>query len=147
MPHLNNLTKESGFTLVELLMVVALIGLISALAIPNFIASQQAARTSSAITSLRVIYSAESSYHSAKGRYGSLETLGAAGFIGDPSLRSGRKEGYDFALSLIDNNGKFEVRATPQFAPSASQHFFIDSSGVIRARTGAAADASSSPIN
>ncbi len=148
MPHATaTLQKDQGFSLVELLIVVGIIGVIAALTIPNFISTKQVARSSSALTSLRVIYSGEISYHSAKGSYQSLETLGANGFISDPSLRSGRKEGYDFALNLIDSNSRFEVHAMPLSAPSASQHYFLDASGVIRAETGTPADIDSSPIN
>ncbi len=148
MPNASStLQEDQGFSLVELLIVVGIIGVIAAVAIPNFISSKQAARSSSAINSLRVIHSGETSYHSAKGSYQSLATLGTDGFINDPSLHGGNKEGYSFALTLLDNNSKFEVHATPLSAPSASQHYFVDTSGVIRHEPGAPADANSSPIN
>jgi type IV pilus assembly protein PilA len=69
---------KKGFTLVELMIVVAIIGILSAIAIPNFIKFQARSKQSEARTNLKAIYTAETVAIGAGGRY---QTLTGAGFI------------------------------------------------------------------
>lgn len=101
--------KQNGFSLIELLIVVAVILVIAAIAIPNLMRSRIAANEASAVGSLRAINTAESTYSitynnsftctlSALGppSGGAQVSSGAAGLL-DSSLASGAKSGYTFS--------------------------------------------------
>lgn len=76
-PHVRASNDSSGFTLVELMIVVAIIGILAAVAIPNYQKYQARARQSEAKIKLAAIYSAETSYASEKGSYsGCLQDIG-----------------------------------------------------------------------
>ena len=141
--------KEQGFSLIELLMVVVIIGVIAALAIPGLQRARRYAQSGSAIQSLRTITTAENLYERRFRVYAALVDLAPEGTI-DANLASGSRSGYNFSVTLtLDANGKathFNSNADPQFDQDTADYFFVDDTAVIRHNAGAPADANSEPI-
>ena len=145
--------KQKGFSLIELLIVVAIILIIAAIAIPNLMRSKMAANEASAVGSVRTVNTAEVTYSSAWGigYAADLVSLGssAAGActatstnacLIDNILTSGNKSGYVFtAAGTLANNGVnngFESNAHPVTVGQTGQRAFCsDQSGVIRQDT------------
>ncbi len=67
--------SKKGFTLIELMIVVAIIGILAAIAIPNFLKYQAKAKTSEAKANLKGIFTSEIAYFSENGQYGSLGAI------------------------------------------------------------------------
>ncbi len=127
-------------------MVVAVIGIVAAIAVPHFLNSRQAAHNASAFSSLRLIHTAEIAYRMRNPQYGDLAALRAASLLDDPSLASGTRSHYTFVVNAATLSPNFyEVSASPSIAPW--QYYYIDVSGVIRSRNGSPADGTSAPIN
>jgi prepilin-type N-terminal cleavage/methylation domain-containing protein len=152
-----------GFSLVELLIVVAIILVIAAIAIPNFLRSKVAANQSSAVASLHTLEIAEMTYSSTYGagysaslQYlapaagGALATSTAAGLI-DSVLATGVKSGYSFTYSpgATDPTGRissFDFTANPVSSTTGTQYYYTDESGVIRQNSTTTAGATDTPV-
>lgn len=100
------MNKQKGFSLIELLIVVVIIGIIAAIAIPNLLASRRSANEGSAISALRTIHGAQATYGATLGGgnfagdtvFGSsvgLTALASANIV-DSTLGTGIKSGYRF---------------------------------------------------
>ena len=135
-----------GFSLIELLIVVAIIGIIAAIAVPAFLNSKQAAHNASALGSLKQIHTAQIAYRMRMPQYGTLLQLSDANVLTDPLLKTGNKSNYVFVINPATLDAEnFEVNASPTVSPW--RFYFMDGSGVIRSNLGSAADINSPPVN
>jgi len=163
----NKKHSKKGFSLIELLIVVAIILIIAAIAIPNLLRSRIAANEASAVGSLRTINTAEITYNTTYGPlvgFANLSVMGptasagtsptstAAGLL-DANLAAGTKSGYTFTVVPSGtNNSNYESTAEPQSPGTTGQRYFCsDPSFVIQynqsASTGATcASGSNTPI-
>ncbi|HZP33598.1 MAG TPA: prepilin-type N-terminal cleavage/methylation domain-containing protein [Candidatus Acidoferrales bacterium] len=151
--------REKGFSLIELLIVVAIILIIAAIAIPNLLRAKIAANQASAVGSLRTLNTACIAYSTSYGQFPSaLTNLGPIASGGtasstsadliDSVLASGQKSGYNFTYTPGASNQSYSITATPITVGTTGQNmYYTDQSGVIRVNTsGSGANASSTPI-
>lgn len=166
-------TDSNGFSLIELLIVVAIILIIAAIAIPNFLRSRVAANQASAVESLRTLGTAEFTYSSTYNR-GYTATLGYLGpppsgsaddvthaaivdnvlsgtAAGGATAMTSTKNGYRFTYSPgVPINGQilsFTINADPVTRGTTGLNsYFVDQTGVVRQNATTQASAADSPL-
>jgi len=161
-------SKLAGFSLIELLIVVAVILVIAAIAIPNLLRSRMAANEASAVASVRSINTSQVVYQSTYniGFAAGLIDLGDGGVAAnctpptlpvstsscliDSSLATGSKSGYNFTYTPVSTGAvvsTYRVNADPiSSGGSGQRHFFSDETLVIRVNNVAVASGADPPI-
>jgi type IV pilus assembly protein PilA len=158
--------KQKGFSLIELLIVVAIILIIAAIAIPNLLRARIAANEASAVSSLRTMNTACITYNTSYNAYPTalsnlapvtapaLPTSGSADLL-DSTLTTGAnptKSGYKFTFGLPTGGvagQNYAINADPiSSGTTGVRTFYTDQTGVIHVNTtgGAAAAATDSPL-
>ena len=163
---MNKPKTTRGFSLIELLIVVSIILIIAAIAIPGLLKARMSANQASAVESLRTIMTAESSYQSAFGGYApTILALGSAApcapgtsptaaqfcFL-DSTLSAATtpatpKSGYYFTYVVGAGNNSFTLNADPsQPGQTGDMHYFADQSQVVRFNAAGPATAADAAI-
>lgn len=147
--------REFGFSLIELLIVIAIILIILAVAMPRLQKSRMYAQEMAALQAIKTIHTAQTQYYSTYGKYAeTLAALGpptsgaagpAASDLIQEDLASGEKQGYKFVLTAIP--GGYIVNANPvAFGSSGSRTFYSDQSMSIRQNFGQEPATATSPL-
>lgn len=141
MTRLTKHRSQAGFSLIELLIVVAIILIIAAIAIPNFMRAKISANEASAVTSMHAITASEIGYNSAYPQIGFSTSLADLAYGGggtcsttaacflDPALASGKKSGYTFTYTPDGSTPSlgFTLNADPQaYGLTGQTSYFAD---------------------
>jgi type IV pilus assembly protein PilA len=137
--------REFGFSLIELLIVIAIILIILAVAMPRLSKSRMYAQEMAALQAIKAIHSAQTMYYSTYGKYAeTLVALGpptsgtagpAASDLIQEDLATGEKQGYKFTLTATP--GGYVINANPiAFGTSGSRTFYSDQNMAIRQNFG-----------
>jgi len=126
--------NNKGFSLLELLIVVAIILIIATIAIPSLLRSRQAANESAAVANVRTINTAQVTYlSSAAGSYGDMAGLIATKLVDDTF--TGTKAGYVYSIVLDALKQDYTVTANPASSNTGRYGYYSTPDAVVRYST------------
>ena len=127
--------SNKGFSLLELLIVVAIILIIATIAIPSLLRSRQAAHEAAAVATLRTINTAEVTYLStAQGKFGTMASLISNALL-PSNFIPGPVSGYNFTITLDAIQSSFTVNATPASTNEGRYGYYLLPDGTVRYST------------
>jgi type IV pilus assembly protein PilA len=127
--------NSKGFSLLELLIVVAIILIIATIAIPSLLRSRQAADEAAAVASLRTVNTAEITYLSSSGgNYGNITALISAGLLDDTF--TGTKAGYNYTVAATGSD--YTAEAVPASSNTGRYGYYSHPDAVVRYSTNSA---------
>jgi type IV pilus assembly protein PilA len=141
---------EGGFTLIELMIVIAIIAIIASIAVPSMVGARKNANEGTAIASLRTLITAERIYreralNGVNDYASSIAALGSATLI-DSALSTGTRNGYVYSIISADH-WTWQGQAMPQILNvTGDRTFYVDDTGVIRFTSVGLADMNSPPV-
>lgn len=125
--------RDQGFTLIELMIVIAIIGILIGAAVVTFRAAQKSGNETATLQAMKTIAAVEIQYYNTHGRsFGTFEQLikddgFSKKFSGTPAVA----DGYVYTLKVVpktpNSTSSYTLNADPQDASSGTNHFYIDS--------------------
>ncbi|MCK5491512.1 MAG: type II secretion system protein [Candidatus Omnitrophica bacterium] len=123
--------SRKGFTLIEIMMVLAVIMILAGVAIPSMIRSRVTSNEATTIVNLKGLYTAFIMYYNDNDKEYPLALAEMSKYI-SASLAQGSKSGYLYVYQRIDED-TFEVNANPErLGNTGSRYFYLNESGIIR---------------
>lgn len=145
----------SGFSLIELLIVVMIILILASLAVPSYLGARARANEASAVASIRLLIESQNMFRNINGTYAQLNQLDR-NYMDDNNIYAGRKSGYYFDTAPDTDNPKlgFTATAVPAVfigrSATGREGYYGDQTNVIRMKPsddGTAPDVTSTPLH
>jgi prepilin-type N-terminal cleavage/methylation domain-containing protein len=124
-----------GFSLLELLIVIAIILIIATIAIPSLLKSKQAANEMAAVATMKTIAAAQITYSSTGGNYGTLADLVAAHLLDESFLNTAARPKAGYVYKISANGYDYTVEATPSSTNAGRYGYYSLPDAVVRYST------------